>query len=273
MIPVAVLAGLCEGSGMALDPEQPDTVLIADNEQAGELFRYTLDGVPLGSVGGLDLAGVKLGTRVEDIEALAVDATDVWVVGSHSRSKSGERRPERERILQVHSGTSTVWTIDWEKCTACQADTFEAERNVEGAAFWTAHLWLGLRAPLLDGRSLLVELTPKAGTTTFEVSGAYPLDLGGMAIVDLAVQPGRPDLLWILAGASTGKAAPVVFELPGPLATPKRHLLALPEDAEGIVVLANGGARVVTDGATAKGAVPGESVCKTTSTFYRSDKL
>ena len=258
---------------MALDPDQPDTVLVADNEQTGELFRYTLDGVPLGSVGGLDFAGVKLETRVEDIEALAADATAVWVVGSQSRSKSGEDRPERQRILQVHRGTSTLWTVDWEKCTVCQGDSFEAERNVEGAAFWKGHLWLGLRAPLVDGRALLVELAPKASASIFEVTGAYPLDLGGMAIVDLGVQPGKPDLLWVLAGASTGKAPPVLFEVAGPLATPVRHALALPEDAEGIVVLANGGARVVTDGATTKGAAPGDPVCKTTSTFYRSDKL
>ncbi len=268
MIPVAVLATLCEGSAMVLDPEQPDTVLIGDNERSDRLFRYTLDGVPLDNVAGLDLAGITLTTRVKDIESLATDATNVWVVASQSRTKSGEEKPDRNVILQVHDATQTAWTVDWTGCAPCTADGFEPLRNIEGSAFWSAHLWLGVRGPLVDGKALLLELAPKPDSTVFGVIASYPLDLAGLGIVDLTVQPGRPDALWILAGASTGKAPPVIFELPGPSATPKRHDLPLPDDAEGFVMLANGGIRVVTDGATAK-----DGGCKTTSTFYRADKL
>lgn len=268
MLPVAVLAGLCEGSAMVIDPEQPNTVLIADNERSGELYRYTLDGVPLAGLASLDLAKMTIQDPVEDIEALASDATNLWIVGSQSHSKSGEERPLRERIVQLHAGGWVTWTVDWTGCTECAAEGFAGLRNVEGAATWSAHLWLGLRAPLVDGRALLVELAPRAGTSVFDVVSTHALDLGGLAIVDLAVNAAKPAELWILAGASSGKATPRIFELAGPEATPRAHGTSLPEDAEGLVVLPSGGARVVTDGATSK-----DGTCKTTSTFYRSDKL
>ena len=268
MLPVAVLAGLCEGSAMVIDPDQPETVLIADNERSGELYRYTMDGVPLEGLASLDLARMTVQDPVEDIEALASDATNLWIVGSQSRSKSGEEKPLRERIVQLHAGGWTTWSIDWTGCAECATEGFADLRNVEGAAIWSAHLWLGLRAPLLDGRSLLVELAPRAGSPVFEVVSTHALDLGGLAIVDLSVNTAKPAALWILAGASSGKATPQIFELAGPSATPKARGISLPEDAEGLVVLPSGGARVVTDGATAK-----DGTCKTTSTFYRSDKL
>ena len=253
---------------MVIDPDQPDTVYIADNERNDQLNRYTLDGFPLQGLDSLGLGRMPLTEPVEDIESLASDATNLWVVGSQSRTKSGTEKPLRERIVQVHGAGPTVWTIDWKGCAACTGDDFAARRNVEGAAFWTAHLWLGLRAPLIDGKSLLVELAPRPGSTVFDVVGSYPLDLGGLAIVDLSVNPAKPAVLWILAGASTGKATPQIFELAGPAATPKPHSLSLPEDAEGFAMLPTGGVRVVTDGATAK-----DGTCKTASTFYRADKL
>ncbi len=267
MIPVAVLLGLCEGSAMVADPAQPDTVLIADNEREDRLFRFTLDGVPLAGMEGVGLGEVLLGTPVEDIEALASDATNVWVVGSQSRSKSGEERSERQRIVQVHGEQSSVWTIDWKGCEVCSAEGFEASRNVEGATVWGAHLWLGLRAPLVEGRALLVQLTPTT-SNVLSVTASYAIDLGGLGIVDLAVRPGGDDVLYILGGASVGKAPGAVFELQGPQSTPQRRTTSVPEDAEGLVVLASGGARLITDGAAGK-----DDVCKTTSTLYRSDKL
>lgn len=268
MIPLAVLAGLCEGSGMVLDPDQPDTVYIADNERSDQLFRYTLDGVPLQGLGSIGLGQMPLSEPIEDIEALAADATNLWIVGSQSHSKSGTEKPLRERIVRLHGAGPTTWTVDWTGCALCKGDDFGGLRNVEGAAFWTAHLWLGLRAPLVEGRALLVELTPRPNSSVFDVTASYAIDLGGLAIVDLSVNPAKPDALWILAGSSTGKATPHIFELAGPAATPKMHSISLPEDAEGFVVLATGGVRVVTDGSTGK-----DGACKTTSTFYRADKL
>ncbi len=253
---------------MVIDPARPDTVLIADNERSDQLFRYTLDGVPVQGAGGVGAGNLALAESVEDIESLAADATDLWVVGSQSHTKSGTEKPLRQRILQIHGETSKLWTVDWTGCAACTGPDFTALRNVEGAAFWSAHLWLGVRGPLVDGKSLLVELAPRPDTLTLDVVASYPVNLGGLAIVDLAVNPAKPDALWILAGASSGKATPQIFELAGPAATPRAHPLSLPEDAEGFAILPAGGVRAVTDGATAQ-----DGTCKTTSTFYRADKL
>jgi hypothetical protein len=263
MLPTIALAVVCEGSGMVLDPLHPGMVLIADNEFADHLFAASVEGAMSG--GSADR--VALPFAVEDAEALAADGSRVWVVGSQSRSKSGDRKPLRERIVELDAGRAAVWTVDWTGCAAC-ADSISGAPNpalnVEGAAFWDAHLWLGLRAPLLDdGRSLLVQLTPSAITGVYGAR-ATSVDLGGLGVRDLAVQPGNPSVLWILAGASSGKAEGALYTWSGDAAAPVRMALPVPEDAEGLVVLADGGVRMITDG-----AAKADGSCKTSSAFYR----
>lgn len=264
MIPAMVLAGLCEGSGLVGDPADPASLLAADNEVADHLVRIGVDGAPGGTV--------PLAQRVEDLEALASDGESVWAVGSFSHGKSGKAHPERARIVQLRGGGTRVWSVDWSGCAAC-ADPdaphdAAASLNVEGAAWWAGHLWLGLRAPLGDGaRAWLVELTPIELVDRFEVR-AFPVDLGGLGVRDLAVQPGKPERLYILAGASQGNTVSALYTLDAPGAAPVRAPLALPEGAEGLVVRAEGSLRAVTDGAAGP-----DGTCRTASVLYRADKL
>ena len=81
---------------------------------------------------------------------------------------------------------------------------------------------------------------------------------------DLAVQPGNPDVLWILAGSSSGNASGAIYTLSSEAASPVRAAVQVPEDAEGLVVLADGGLRVLTDG-----AAKSDGTCKTPSALYR----
>ncbi len=264
MIPVLALAAVCEGSGMILDPGHPGMLLLADNEVADHLFTASIEG----AMSGGSAHRVSLPVPVEDPEALASDGAGLWVVGSHSRSKSGGRKLLRERILKVQSGESTLWTVDWTGCAACGDPASPAAPgpalNVEGAAFWGTHLWLGLRAPLLDdGRAQLVQLTPSGVSGVFGVR-EVTIDLGGLGVRDLAVQPGNPDVLWILAGPSSGNASGAIYTLSSEAASPVRTAVQMPEDAEGLVVLADGGLRVLTDG-----AAKSDGTCKTPSALYR----
>lgn len=264
MIPAMVLAGLCEGSGLANDPADPAALLVADNELSDHLVRVGADGAPRGTL--------ALSHPVEDIEALASDGASVWVVGSFSHGKSGKAHPERQQIVQLTGDAARVWSVDWSGCASCadSASPHDAATtlNVEGAAFWGGHLWLGLRAPLDEGgRALLVELTPIELVDRYEVR-AWPVDLGGLGVRDLAVRPGQPDRLYVLAGASVGNTTSAVYTLTAPGAVPVRAALTLPAGAEGLVVRADGSVRAVTDGAA--GA---NGTCATASVLYRADKL
>ena len=249
---------------MVLDPARAGGLLLADNEVSGHLLRASVDGAMAG--GSAD--GVPLPFPVEDVEALAADGEAVWVLGSHSRNKAGDRKPLRERIVQLQNGGSTLWRVDWTGCAACGDPAAPnqpgAGLNVEGAAVWNAQLWLGLRAPLIDGgMAQLVELMPGVVSGVFSVRSTS-IDLGGLAVRDLAVQPGNSGVLWILAGPASGKAPGAVYTLSGEGQVPTRLTLEGPADAEGLVVLPDGGIRVLTDG-----AAKSDGTCKEPSVLYR----
>lgn len=191
------------------------------------------------------LGTVALGGSVDDLEALAPSPAGLWLVGSQSTNKDAEARPLRERIALLGH---PPFAPDLSACAACVDARGRAPNagglNVEGAAWHGGKLWLGLRAPLVGGRALMLETeaTPAAARVTRVV----PIDLGGQAVRDLAAWKGG--LLVVAGPVSDTDAAHTAWWLSAPDAVPQRLPLALPPSAEGLAVNDAGVALVVTDG-------------------------
>jgi hypothetical protein len=147
----------------------------------------------------------------------------------------------------------------------------EAAFNIEGAALIPGEdgkrLWLGLRAPTLDGNALLLRL---AQADALRFDGIATLDLGeARGVRDMAYRDGR---LWLLAGPvadSSGVAfaleAVAIDSLDSGAQLAAHRVGAVPPQAEGLALFA--GARragIVTDGEA--GDAPG-APCNVPSTF------
>lgn len=169
----ALLPGSCEPSAVV---PWGDGWLVGDNETSTHLFAYGPDFARR--------ADVPLPVEVQDIEALAVGATGLVVVGSHSRNKRGEVRPGRERVL-VLEGTPRLLALALDACPGCEAARALAPDlggfNVEGAVVLDERLVLGLRGPLSAGKAQLLEVSLATGATL----RARAVDLGGEAFREL----------------------------------------------------------------------------------------
>lgn len=135
--------------------------------------------------------------------------------------------------------------------TACPGcDTL----NIEGAVTVTGRVWLGLRAPLVQGKAVLLRLAPLGERLRFDAAAL--LDLGGQGIRELA--PGD-DRVWVIAGPPLD--SPACFELSsfeadklrhGASLTPHARRWPLPTSSEGLVVR-GAKALVLVDGAEGDG--------------------
>ncbi|MFN7145778.1 MAG: DUF3616 domain-containing protein, partial [Myxococcota bacterium] len=220
-----------------------DGWLVGDNEDVARLHAYDADFVAR--------PALPLAAEVGDIEALALDADGVWVVGSHSTTKDGESKPKRERVLRPDG---TVVTLDLAGCAPCEqvrgVSSALGGLNAEGAAWAADRLWIGLRSPLTAEGSAYLLVADREG----RVERAVELDLGGHGIRDLAVDG---DTLLIVAGPTLDADEPhALWRLAGPDAAPERLDVALPASTEGAAVdPADPSSLVyVTDGAGKPGA-------------------
>lgn len=234
------LAGLCEASAIV---PKADGFLVGDNETEDRLH---------GLSRGMETAAPRaLGAEVEDIEALvALPDGGLLVVGSQGASKKGKRKELRERVLVLGGSVPEATPVrpDLSACGACEAargrPPKEGGLSVEGAAWWSGALWLGLRSPLVDGQALLLRMEGDP-RVSLSVAQVLSVDLGGDAVRDLLVHDGA---LLLLAGPADDARRPhALYRLGSPGAAPTRLPLELPPGAEGIAV-DQADLVVVTDG-------------------------
>lgn len=246
-----ILAGICEASTVV---EAEGGFIVGDNEAEERLFRYDQD---------LQLLGeIELPVRVEDIEAFADSPEGLWVVGSSSRSKKGEARPDRRVILDLENKNAML--PDLSGCDVCMAAEQKAPKkggiSIEGAAFWESALWLGLRSPLDEQRGLLLKMregTPK----TLVVDEMVRLDLGGRGVRELRVRDG---VLWVLAGPVGGGGVHALYRLDRPDGVLEKVDVEIPSGTEGFAWTPDGQLLVVLDG----DGKPGKR-CKEPATWAR----
>ena len=213
-------------------------IVIGDNETGDRLFRFDSEFVPRGEL--------ALPETIDDIEALASSPAGLWVIGSQSANKEAKVRPMRERIglLGATSGMSGPLIPDFTACAPCVEGRGRAPNrggfNVEGAAWFDGALWLGLRAPLQDGKALLVRMDGNKAVATVTV------DLGGMAVREMV--PWRDGLLYIAGPVDDTQAPHQLWWSATPGAAARRLTPDLPPRAEGILVTDDGTALYVVDG-------------------------
>lgn len=231
-----VIDGVCEASAVVLQGER---FLVADNEVDDRLFSFDRN---FG-----DRKEVRLAHPIEDIEALALDNHGgLWVVGSHSRNKSGEPQPERDRIL---GPDGTLYALDLGDCPCASARAHAPESggfNIEGAAWYNDRLWLGLRSPVYGGKAVWIE-TDKGKLTRWVTQ-----DLGGLGVRDAL----HTRESYALGGPADGAPGPFRLFVTAGYGANAVPILDLPESTEGIAVeLDPDGARLVyvTDGEGKKG--------------------
>lgn len=219
-----VLAGSCEASTVV---PWKGGWLVGDNETKDKLFLYNAD-FSFREV-------VPLTDPVDDIEALVPVGDKVLVEGSYSRNKDAEERPERQRSAWLGSPARTLDL--GAGCAPCAMTKTAAPNagglNVEGAAVVDGTLWLGLRAPIVDGKALLVEVPgglDGAGAST----GMKKIDLGGRGVREIV--PYKTGWL-LIGGPAMDSAEPHrLFYLDRLDGTPKDLGVDLPTSTEGVAV-------------------------------------
>lgn len=273
-------APLCEPSAALRAPWDANQILVADNEVHDTLFELELRGGRLEVVGS---AAMPARRRPRDIEALAaLSGERILVVGSHSRNKRCEARPKRQRLrvlqrapdgaleevsfvdsapLWASLGSNSRCVETWfapqtAGAEAVCASLVEAEAgtgcgalNIEGAFGDAgdpagAHVWLGLRAPLLDdGPAIVLRLAQASltGDAQLLADGMLRLELDGQGVRELALDD--QGVVWISAGAShDALTAHSLWRVPletwrvslGKTLRPER-VVSLPTSTEGLV--------------------------------------
>ena len=184
--------GACETSAATWAHGSTTRALVADDEVADALFAYERDGDQLAPVERISLRGAERDAAT-DVEALAWAAAPgaaptLWLVGSHSRNRHGDWDASRARLRGYifepgedddggsYRAHAALDARDWSDAAACAASVvgdgsdelceaivraggLDIEAAVGDAA---GRLWLGLRAPLVDGAAALLRIAPSA---------------------------------------------------------------------------------------------------------------
>ena len=207
------LIGICEPSGAAILPD--GTVWIADDDQDDVLFTWRPPGT---QPERHRTVKPDKNAPARDIEGLAWKEPDLWVLGSHSRSRKGNLK-RRARLRSLHPASpgepgvelslwpdedslesSVLSSATARLCPDCTPETSWADLNLEGVAMLqgTEQLLLGARAPLnRDGSAYVFALLPSAETNP--IVGLHTLPLGRRGIRALSPLPDGEQLL-LLAG-------------------------------------------------------------------------
>lgn len=229
--------------------------LIGDNETSDKLFVYDRLGRPTETM--------PLAIQVEDIEAIAVAEAalgargHLLTVGSHSRNKNGEEKPDRKRMVDMFSREIHP---DLAGCANCQAAAGLAPNagglNIEGAAYISGELWLGLRAPLDGTKAILLN----EGADGTHLIRQLSVDLDGAGIRDLISY--KSGALLVGGPVDDRSDDHSLWWLETMDATPKKLPISLPPRTEGIATTTEG-IFYVTDGDGKNGK------CKIPSTWGR----
>lgn len=145
----------------------------------------------------------------EDTEAAALaDDGTVWLCGSHSKSLPSREglchyTPDLRTLLHRYSVVSMIRT----ESAWAFLRPFLSELNIEGLAFSRGSIIIGLRAPLIDGKAVLLRMSNPNGKLLAggrsDLSSSL-INLNGFGVRDLAANDSR---ILISAGGSTdGKA-------------------------------------------------------------------
>lgn len=174
------------------------------------------------------LSKVKVsGNPWDDLEGLAsFDSTKFFAVTSHSRTKKGKRRPEREQLMLLNFKLNKLDTLKrWslrdqvipllEKAFVDELDMNIVESaspddgglNIEGLAFKEGKLYLGLRSPVTKSGKALIVVINNAEALLEGATPAYDkvitVDLSGNGIRSLDANKNG---LLILAGSRNDTA-------------------------------------------------------------------
>ena len=204
LTPGPTLRGTCDASAGVFDG---DRLWVADDER-DVLLAFDRSGAPQGQ---LDLEAALGGDGKEsDFEGVARSPKGTWWIGSHDRGKGTEPAPGRQQLVLVDLATGEVLHRRTDLLSVLGASpelgpVLAATRghtskdpggfSIEGLAWADEALWVGLRAPVVDGKALLVTLSDPEGQA--QVRQVRRLDLGGRGIRALETHGGA---LWIVAG-------------------------------------------------------------------------
>ena len=212
---------------------------------------------------------IPIDASLDDLEGAAADSSGrVYLLTSHSWTKGGKLRADRQRIARFHLAGEIAGPLeqapDLRAALGLLLTGEEAHPgpllNLEGLTWYPPRdeLFLGARAPLRSGRALVIGLSP-AGNLFDQARAAgdlgplHPtvtaLDLGGRGVRSLDFDPWRQAVL-ILAGppADGQEGSALYLWTPG---EPTAAMLLVPglgelPRPEGVVVLGPPG----PDGAT-----------------------
>lgn len=276
----AALVADCPGS-------EDNCLLVGDNEIKNRLFLFRIDnsGGKSRLVEHRELRFDDDMRKIEDIEALVrMPSGDVRIYGSHGRNKTCERDKKRYRFARVGVKSKTLKLKEQGKsdghsckhlfgkkpdavlqavCTVVERTEARADNadsvaacnadpafNIEGAVFVPGKgVWIGLRAPLVDGKAVL--LRQNLDTEHLSFDAAAFLELDGAGIRELTVHDGR--VLGIAGSAidSPDQHALWHFDVDalehGATITPAMGAKPLPNRAEGLAV-SDGRIWVLMDG-------------------------
>lgn len=167
--------GIYEPSAVQQLPDGRLLVVEDEASRAMNLLSLSDDGTLIED----QTAGVKLmrgfGRKLSDLEGLSLDENGyIYATTSHSLNKDGERKPDREQLLRFRIAGGAVGNIsnfntlrdalagDKQLAATIKEQTGQdldfRELNIEGLAYFRErkHLYLGLRAPMIGDKSLIV---------------------------------------------------------------------------------------------------------------------
>lgn len=234
-----------------------------DENNVLQLYRNT-GGDPVASFETSQWLGLTTRNGEADYEGAARLGDVVFWLGSHGRNKSGERRPDRQRLLAVRvvesagDGSITlnpvgepVATLVEQMAAAPTLTRFglaDASRrppeepgglNLEGLAAGPGDsLWLGFRNPVPEGKALMVPLE-----NPLEVVAGRPARFGEPRLLDLGGR-GIRDLVWtgrdyfVIGGAAGGGGKSQLYRWAGDASAPLPVGKAFPKslNPEAVVV-------------------------------------
>jgi len=213
--PVPIAGGRFEASGVTHVPGS-EQLLFVDDGRNRDVFVLELDadGRQVGSA-----VGVTLGADVTDLEGITSDGRHFYVVGS--QSKKGGVAGDGLVRFRYDPSTRRIAGVERVRGLKALLETGVAELrgrrgdlalNIEGLA-WDprgGRLLLGLRAPVVDGKALIVALTlvdPDGAfsSSNLRVDGTVmKLDLGGAGIRGLEYDD-RAKSFRVIAGGSSDR--------------------------------------------------------------------
>lgn len=241
--PVTTHPGMANASAVVFLDE---THFVVASDESNVLLTYVLDsdGPATARLDLSSAAGVFGKSTEIDLEGAARIGDQVYWIGSHGRNKDGKPRHNRQRLLATrvekaasgavlvpegkgYSGLLDALLSDprYEALGLRRAAASSPEQggiNIEGlAATPEGSLLVGMRSPLVGGKTLLVPIRNPAQAVTggkAVLGDPILLDLGGLGVRDI-VWSGRE--YFIIGGGVKGGAKAKLFRWSGGTGVPE----------------------------------------------------